>query len=656
MTYRRRGKYLCVLIAALLILTLGTAQVFADQPNRGTTKHKNSLRNADIGRVENTYTDLNGETQDTDKNTVSISFTSDMEQDMDLYARAATYFDDESKHYPRSFMIDGGNYSDGTPYNSVFAQYYPGVRIMGAAKYDVAGIGSSELKQGGVKLVQMLTKAAKSDATLPYLTSANIAGTNDLEDAFKAYGVNDYLDINKYRTELGIFSIVGEDAFNAAAPDKLRYEDAIDTAKKVVKEIKKDEDTDLIICLCASGIGTENSDKKFERKIAGSVDGIDIIISVGSKTELEKPIEVNGTKIVSLAGGSGKVGRIEYTIENNQYKYSNFETIELTDKYKRNGEVVKRLEEISKTANKNYFAANGYASGQVLCQNYFNIAPLANNAGRRGDCPLGELIADAYRYGATEDAKIPKGNLIAVSSDKSAKAGIEKGKVTVNSIYDMMKIGKSADGTKGQALTTFYLTGADVRVLAEIAATAADDPDAVRLYFSGLNYKYNPHRFKDSRIYDLTVLDDATGSQIELSDDAVCRIIADNETAGIISMLSLGDKVKVNVVPKDENGIELTDFGELNRSMYKGKPLKSWIAMSEYLTTFQEAGIPATYKKADGRMVYDDSKAFSHVYKGQFFVLVQLLMVALIGIVALIVLVLLILNLAGVNIRKKHTK
>ena len=656
MIYRRSRKYLCVLIAALLALTLGTAQVFADQPYRGTTKHKTSLRNADIGRVGNTYTDLNGDTQDTDKNTVSISFTSDMEQDMELYARAAAYFDEESKHYPRSFVIDGGNYSDGTPYNSVFAQYYPGVRIMGAAKYDIAGIGSSELKQGGVKLVQMLTKAAKSDATLPYLTSANIAGTNELENAFKAYGVNDYLDMNKYRTEIGVFSIVGEDAFNAAAPDKLRYEDAVDTAKKIVKEIKDDEDTDMIICLCASGIGTKDSDKKLERKIAGAVDGIDVIISVGSKTEFDKPIEVNGTKIVSLAGGSGKVGRIEYTIEDNQYKYSNYETIELTDKYKKNGEVVNKLEEISKTANKNYFAANGYASGQVLCQNYFDIAPLSGNAGKRGDSPLGELIADAYRFGATEDAKIPKGNLIAISSNRSAKAGIKEGKVTVNNIYDMMKIGKSADGTKGQALTTFYLTGADVRVLAEIAATAGDDPEAVRLYFSGLNYKYNPHRFKDSRIYDLTVLDDATGSQIELSDDTVCRIVADYETAGIISTLSLGDKVKVNVVPKDENGQETNDFSELNRSMYKDKPLKSWIAMSEYLTTFQEAGIPATYKKADGRMVYDASREFSHVYKGQFFVLVQLIIVALIGVAALIVLILLVLNLAGVNLKKKNKK
>ena len=51
-------------------------------------------------------------------------------------------------------------------------------------------------------------------------------------------------------------------------------------------------------------------------------------------------------------------------------------------------------------------------------------------------------------------------------------------------------------------------------------------------------------------------------------------------------------------------------------------------------------------------MVYDDSKAFSHVYKGEYGTLVMLLIVALIGIIAFVVLVLLVLNLAGVNLKK----
>ena len=120
----------------------------------------------------------------------------------------------------------------------------------------------------------------------------------------------------------------------------------------------------------------------------------------------------------------------------------------------------------------------------------------------------------------------------------------------------------------------------------------------------------------------------------------------------IADLRGIHDK-SLNVVPKDENGKETNSFDELMRGEYKELPLKTWVAMAEYLFTFSEAGIPATYKEPDGRMVYDDSKEFSHVYKGEFFTLLQLFFVALVGIVALVLLILLILNLAGVKIGKK---
>ena len=648
-------RVIYILMAVMMLFSATVSTAYADQPYRGTTKHKRSLRNASIANADNRYTDLNGQTQDTDKNTVSINFTSDMEKDMELYARVATYFDVESRHYPRSFMLDAGNYSLGSPYSSVFSQFYPGIKVMGEAGYDIAGIGSSEL-QGAKKLSDMLNNAAKSSRTLPYVTSANIAGTNELEKAFRNYGVNDYLDMNKYRTEIAVFSIVGEDAFNAAAPEKMRYEDAVRKAKDIVAEIKKDEDADMIICMCSSGTGGEDKEKKLEKQIAKSVGDIDIIISSGSTTELKEPVKEGNTRIYSLAAGSSKVGRIEYVIEDNSYKYSGYSTVDMGDEYKKDADVMKELKAMARTANKNYFAANGYASGQVLCDSFFEIAPLAANAGKKGDSPLGELIADAYRMAATEDARIPKGNLISLASDRSAVAGIAEGKVTVNSVYDMMKVGKADDGSTGHALTSFYLTGADIKVLAEIAATASDDESAERLYFGGLSYKYNPHRLKNSRIYDITVLEDTSGSQIDIKDDVLYRVVTDKTTALSISELRGASDDSLSVMPKNENGDDTIEFTELLRGDDKEKPLKTWVAMSELMTTFSEAGIPATYREPDGRMVYDESTSFSHVFKGEGATLVSSAIVALIGIIAAIVLVLLVLNLLNINIRKKPVK
>ena len=649
MNHSKIEHALVILLSAVMVLSSFSA-VFADQPNRGTTKHKKSLRDANIANAPDTYKDSKGNEKETDKNTVSINFTSDMEQDMSLYARAATYFKEESSHYPRSFMIDAGNYSAGTPYSSVFAQFYPGVAAMGKAGYDIAGFGSSEVSQGGRNLTAMLNKASKSGNTLPYITTANIAGTNELEAAYKKYGVNDYLDLNKYRTEIAVISVVSKQAFDAAAPEQLRHADTVKTVKKLVNEIKKDEEADMIVCFCSSGLGAEDTEKKLEKKIAKQVPDVDIIISCGSTTELEKPVKVGKTRIYSLAAGSSKAGRIEYVIENNAYKYSGYRTVDLS-KYKENKEVKKVLAKAAKAAAGDYFAAYGYASGQVLCDSFFEIMYPSESGVVKNDAPLCELIADAYRYAATEDAKIPKGNLIGVASEASAVSGIAEGKLTADAVYDMMCVGKSEDGTKGQSLVSFYLTGEDLRKLTELSAVSSENGPA-RLTFSGLMYKYNPHRFKESRIYDITTLEDATGSQIDLKDDTIYRIVTDRETAAIIPDMGLEAGSDLVVIPKDENGVQTLQFSEMNRSSDKEKPLKTWVAAAEYLSTFTEAGIPATYKEPDGRMDYDESKAFSHVYKGEFGTLVMLGIVALIGIIAAIVLVLLVLNLAGVNLKK----
>ena len=383
--------------------------------------------------------------------------------------------------------------------------------------------------------------------------------------------------------------------------------------------------------------------------------GIDLILSAGSTTELKKPIKAGGARIFSLAKGSGKVGSIKYSIEDNEYKYSSYKAIKLGKKYKNSSAVKKVMKKIDKTAGKNYFATSGFSSGQTLCKSYFNIAPIKDNAGKKGDSPMGELVADAFIYSALEDAKLPKGNFIGLSSELSASSGFDKGNVKVNDVFKMMSSGKSADGSKGRALALFYMKGSDVKKFAEIAAISCEDNTADRFYFSGLNYKYNPHRFKESRVYDITVSEDDMNLGIKLADDTIYRFVTDTETAKAVKKLEnyVNEDLRIKVV--DEKGAPLGKFSELTRfsdtksTKKVDEPLKAWAAVSSYMITFKESGIPASYRRPDGRMEYDDSKALSHVYKGELFTLLMMFLVALIGIAAFIVLVLLILNLAGVK-------
>ena len=152
------------------------------------------------------------------------------------------------------------------------------------------------------------------------------------------------------------------------------------------------------------------------------------------------------------------------------------------------------------------------------------------------------------------------------------------------------------------------------------------------------------------------MLEDTSGSQIDIKDDVLYRVVTDKTTALSISELRGASDDSLSVMPKNENGDDTIEFTELLRGDDKEKPLKTWVAMSELMTTFSEAGIPATYREPDGRMVYDESTSFSHVFKGEGATLVSSAIVALIGIIAAIVLVLLVLNLLNINIRKKPAK
>ena len=75
-----KRKLTAFLVITAIMISGALCTVYADQPYRGTVKHKASLRNADINRAEDRYTDIDGSTKDADTDTVSISFTADMEQ------------------------------------------------------------------------------------------------------------------------------------------------------------------------------------------------------------------------------------------------------------------------------------------------------------------------------------------------------------------------------------------------------------------------------------------------------------------------------------------------------------------------------------------------------------------------------------------------
>ena len=86
-------------------------------------------------------------------------------------------------------------------------------------------------------------------------------------------------------------------------------------------------------------------------------------------------------------------------------------------------------------------------------------------------------------------------------------------------------LGIGADGVPGYPLLSVYLTGEELKTLAEIDASISDFMNIARLYNSGLHFTYNPNRMILNKVTDVYLVD-ANGDPVELEDDKLYRVVS----------------------------------------------------------------------------------------------------------------------------------
>ncbi len=89
-------------------------------------------------------------------------------------------------------------------------------------------------------------------------------------------------------------------------------------------------------------------------------------------------------------------------------------------------------------------------------------------------------------------------------------------------MFNSFSLGIGADGVPGDPLIEAYLTGKELKTVAEIDASVSDLMTSARLYMYGLQFTYNPHRMILNRVTDVYLLD-ADGNRRELEDDKLYR-------------------------------------------------------------------------------------------------------------------------------------
>ena len=98
--------------------------------------------------------------------------------------------------------------------------------------------------------------------------------------------------------------------------------------------------------------------------------------------------------------------------------------------------------------------------------------------------------------------------------------------ITVEDVFNAYSLGIGLDGVPGYPLISVYLTGAELKTAAEIDASVSDFMPSARLYMSGLNFSFNPHRIILNKVTKVKIVD-ASGNEADLQDDKLYRVVCD---------------------------------------------------------------------------------------------------------------------------------
>ena len=547
-----------------------------------------------------------------------------LETELGGFARMNTLIEAQRAQNPDTLVIDGGDFSMGTLIQTVFETQAAELRMLGYLGCDVTTLGNHEFDYRSKGLANMLTSAQASGDAVPAMVVCNVdwdtmeaegltEGQQRLKDAFAAYGVSDYTVLEKGDVDIAVVGVFGKDALACAPTCELKFEDPIEAVKQTVADIKANEDVDMIVCVSHSGTWEDES-KSEDELLAKAVPDLDLILSGHTHTEIEEPIQHGSTYVVSCGEYGKNLGELTLTQQaDGRWAMSAYELIPITSDIAVHAATQQTIDNFMDTVDTDYLARFGYTKDQVLAENGIVFSTQKDLENIHEEHNLGDIIADAYVY-AVENAAGYDGVPVdlAVVPSGTVRDTYARGDITVEQVFNSFSLGIGADGVPGYPLISVYLTGREIRTAAEIDASVSDFMTTARLYCSGLNFTYNPHRLLLNKVTDVCLEDD--GQRVALEDDKLYRIVADLYSGQMLSAVTDMSYGILAIVPKYADGTPITDFEDVIITE-NGRELKAWDSIARYMASFADtdgdgiANVPAYYSTTNGLKLIDTSRS-----------------------------------------------
>lgn len=582
---------------------------------------------------------------------INFVISHDMHSHLETFPKVATVIKNEKKANKETFVLDGGDFSMGTPYQTVYRSEASELRMMGNIGFDVTTLGNHEFDYRSRGLSDMLYAAVKSKDKLPELVIANIDWDATLADeelkkdgerlkgALEAYGADNYTVVERGDARIAVFGIFGKEADSFAPESGTKFLDPVQAARDTVEEIRAHEKVDMIICVSHSGT-TDNPETSEDEILAKEVDGIDLIVSGHTHTYMDEPLVVNDTVIASVGQYNDNLGLVSFVKKNGDFQFEKFELQAIDGSVKKNHSAEEKTASFKDAVNRKYFSKYGYEWDEVLAKNNVAFTKIEDFSAEQGEDTLGNIISDAYIYGVKKaEGKNYRTVDVAVAPSGVIRESFAKGDVTVEDAFNVLSLGTGADGVAGYPLVSVYLTGAELKLAAEVDISVSPLMSAARLYMSGLQYKYNDRRMILNKTYDVELVT-PKGKVKEIEDDKLYRVVADLYSAQMLGMVNSMSYGLLSLVPKDADGNVITDYEQHIIHRKDGSELKEWYALASYIDSFDGGKVPVKkYGELQGRKVQENTLNPFKLLKqtNKFFWMITAAVVLVLAVVALIV-------------------